>query len=62
MTRIQFVPQASESVIDRPICGDCGAEMWLARIEPEKPGHDRRTFESPRCQGQVTKVVKFKVA
>jgi hypothetical protein len=60
MTRIQFVPQASESVIDRPICGDCGAEMWLACIEPEKPDHNRRTFEFRRCQGQVTKGVKFR--
>jgi hypothetical protein len=24
--------------------------MWLARIEPEKPGHDRRTFECPRVR------------
>jgi hypothetical protein len=38
----------------------CAAQMYLARIEPEKPGHDLRTFECPRCQHIETAVVKFK--
>jgi len=27
----------------RPDCPQCAAQMYLARIEPEKPGHDLRT-------------------
>jgi transcription elongation factor Elf1 len=34
--------------------------MWLSQIEPDKPGHDRRTFECPRCQHEVSEVVKFR--
>ena len=34
--------------------------MWLARIEPDKPDHDLRTFECPDCEHTETKVVKFK--
>jgi len=34
--------------------------MWLARIEPDKPDHDLRTFECPECELSETKVVKFK--
>ena len=35
-------------------------QMYLARIEPEKPGYDLRTFECPRCQHVETAVVQFK--
>ena len=34
----------------RPECPMCAVQMYLARIEPEKPRHDQRTFECPRCQ------------
>jgi hypothetical protein len=44
----------------RPDCSQCAAQMYLARIEPEKPGRDLRTFECPRCQHVETVVVKFK--
>jgi hypothetical protein len=33
--------------------------MYLARIEPEKPGFDLRTFECPRCQHVETAVAQF---
>jgi len=33
--------------------------MWLARIEPDKPDHDLRTFECPTCEHTETKDVKF---
>jgi hypothetical protein len=29
----------------RPDCPQCAAQMHLAGIEPEKPGHDLQTFE-----------------
>jgi hypothetical protein len=34
--------------------------MYLARIEPEKPGYDLRTFECPMCQHVEKAVVQFK--
>ena len=44
----------------RPACPTCTAQMYLARIEPEKPGYDLRTFECPMCQHVETAVVQFK--
>jgi hypothetical protein len=43
----------------RPECPTCTAQMYLARIETEKPGFDLRTFECPRCQHVETVVVNF---
>ena len=34
---------------ERPLCLECGAKMWLARIEPVRPNYDKRTFECPAC-------------
>jgi hypothetical protein len=48
------------AALERPVCPECGAEMWLATIEPERPDHDRRTFECPRCQTEKIEVVKYK--
>ena len=42
-----------------PECPKCTARMYLARIEPEKPGFDLRTFECPRCQHVERTAVKF---
>ena len=41
-------------VMARPCCPKCGAQMWLARIYPDKPGYDQRTYECPDCQHEVT--------
>jgi len=41
----------------RPSCFKCGAPMWLIRIEPDKSGCARRTFECPRCRNQMTEVI-----
>jgi hypothetical protein len=43
----------------RPVCSKCRTPMWLTRIEPEKPGCARRTFECPRCHHQVTEVIEL---
>src|SRR5262245_27685975 len=56
----EFVPRRKTRPFLRPKCPACGALMWLAHIEPDKPRHDRRTFECPRCQEQITKVVKYR--
>jgi ribosomal protein S27AE len=47
-------------IIVRPACPRCSAQMYLARVEPEKPGFDLRTFECPRCQYVERTVVLFK--
>ena len=41
--------QPEENLIERPPCIKCGTQMLLTRIEPDKPDHDRRTFECPEC-------------
>jgi ribosomal protein S27AE len=48
--------------ITRPNCPRCGTRMMLARLSPvpNKPGHDKRTFECPKCGNEVSEVVKFK--
>jgi hypothetical protein len=45
--------------LDLPKCPNCGAPMWLSRIEPDKPNHDRRTFECSQCDQSHTEVVKY---
>jgi hypothetical protein len=40
------------------LCPKCAQFMWLARIEPDKPDHDRRTFECRDCDYTKTVVVK----
>jgi hypothetical protein len=47
-------------VIMKPTCPKCGARMSLARIEPDKPDHDQRTFECPACPHSLTEVVKYR--
>jgi hypothetical protein len=46
--------------IDGPLCLICGSQMWLARIEPERPTHDKRTFECPACETSEIALVEFK--
>jgi hypothetical protein len=43
----------------RPDCPDCTVPMYLARVSPEKPGYDLRTFECPRCQSTLKTVMKY---
>jgi predicted Zn-ribbon and HTH transcriptional regulator len=42
-----------------PQCPKCKALMYLARVAPDAPGFDRRSFECPRCQHVEISVVKF---
>ena len=45
----------------RPPCPGCGANMWLARIEPaSKEGHDLRTFECAMCGESETMSVRYR--
>jgi len=50
----------SNSDIHHPDCPQWGTRMWLARIEPDEPNHDKRTFECPQCDRAITRVVKYK--
>jgi hypothetical protein len=43
-----------------PKCTTHTTQMYLARIEPAKPGFDLRTFECPRCQHVETAVAQFR--
>jgi hypothetical protein len=58
MTLAEYTLESSPIAV-RPECPTCTAQMYLARIEPEKPGFDLRTFECPRCQHLETVVVNF---
>jgi ribosomal protein S27AE len=51
---------AYSDAIKRPPCPQCGSTMLLARIEPDKPGHDRRTFQCGKCGHCSSEVVKYK--
>lgn len=46
--------------IKRPPCAKCGEQMWLARIEPDLPEHDKRSFECPKCGNEESFVVKYR--
>jgi transposase len=59
MTLFSPVTPYSNS-ITRPPCPKCGFKMQLSRIEPDKPDHDNRTFECPRCQHEISMIVKYK--
>jgi hypothetical protein len=58
MQKAQIIPHPK--MIIRPYCENCDAQMWLVFIEPDKPGHDRRTFECPRCQLETVEIVKYR--
>jgi tRNA(Ile2) C34 agmatinyltransferase TiaS len=47
-------------VLYNPVCPKCETRMWLSRIEPDVPGHDKRTFECPRCENVVSETFKYR--
>ena len=39
-------------------CPECGAQMLLVRILPDRPGYEKRTYACPWCpQQEVTEVL-----
>ena len=56
MTLYQPATPYSDAIL-RPPCSKCGTKMQLARIEPDMPDHDRRTFECSNCQHSESVVV-----
>ena len=59
MRKSRFIarPQAS---IQLPKCPKCGAQMWIARIEPDEPDYDKRTYECPACDNVLVEIVKYR--
>jgi len=53
------VIETQRPAISRPPCPRCGRPMWLARIEPDKPDYDRRTFECSECGHEEDRVVRY---
>jgi hypothetical protein len=46
--------------LELPECVKCGAQTWVARIEPDKPDYDKRTYECPACENVMIEVVKYR--
>jgi predicted RNA-binding Zn-ribbon protein involved in translation (DUF1610 family) len=50
MAQTQMSAALSETIEARPTCPECGAKMWLVRVERIGPDEARRTFECPACE------------
>ena len=59
MPAIEFSP-STPGARERPECPKCKTAMMLSRIELDQPGHDKRTFECPKCENVETMVVKYR--
>jgi DNA-directed RNA polymerase subunit M/transcription elongation factor TFIIS len=59
MQRWQFL-ERPERRVEQPACPNCGAPMWLTRIEPDEPAHDRRSFACRQCGHEQSIVVKYR--
>jgi ribosomal protein S27AE len=46
--------------LENPKCPECGKLMVLAQIEPDKPDHDKRIFECPKCHHVLREIVKHR--
>jgi hypothetical protein len=46
--------------INLPKCAACGVSMWLARVEPDRPDHDKCTFECSVCENVVVASIKYR--
>jgi hypothetical protein len=58
-SRVSVISSYTEQEIEHPRCAKCDVPMWLTRIEPDFPQHDKRTFECKACGGTTTIVVKY---
>jgi hypothetical protein len=58
MRQFEYAPTIPNTY-DRPRCPKCTMQMYLAQIEPGRPGFDLRTFECPKCKHSESVVVKF---
>jgi len=58
MRQSHYIPDAPK--VEHPRCKECGVPMRLTRLEPDKPDHDKRTFECKACGANVTEVVRYR--
>ena len=58
MRKQEILPQ--QRIIGRPFCELCKSQMWLACVEPDEPGHDKRTFECPGCPNVTVRIVRYR--
>lgn len=58
--RISHEPAHAPGAFHGPDCPQCGELMWRALIEPDKPDHDRRTFECASFKRVEKVVVKYR--
>jgi len=56
----EFHYDAGKLEIIHPRCKRCGAPMWLTRLEPDEPDHDKRTFECKACGKTEVEIVKYR--
>ena len=45
----QYTP-VQPTLIERPPCPQCRAQMMVARIQPHTPGIEERTYECSKCR------------
>jgi len=55
------IAKPSKGIV-RPICSTCGTRMSLVRIFPDSPSYDQRTYKCPRCEHEITEIVRFQKA
>jgi hypothetical protein len=46
--------------VKHPKCAVCDVSTWLARVELDKPDHDKCTFECPVCEKVVVEIIKYR--
>jgi hypothetical protein len=49
LRRENVVMIRSPGLAFRPSCSECGARLWLARIQPADEHHHRHSFECATC-------------
>jgi hypothetical protein len=59
MALVQMVDSVQSKERPAPPCEQCGARLWLTRIEPRKSGYDCRSFECSKCHGPVNYQVEY---
>ena len=58
-SRLSSISFYTQHEIEHPHCAKCDAPMWLSRIEPDFPHHEKRTFECKACGGTTTIIVEY---
>jgi hypothetical protein len=43
-------------LVELPACPECGTQMRVTQIEPDRPGRDKRTFKCPLCSVQIVRI------